>query len=108
MSDATTLFGLPGVQVERVERLADETRVVQVVTAEQTAAACPSCGVVSTSVNCERSSFTEAIAQVPPRARTTTRLRAQIGTAIGDPAAQWPRSRFHCTRKLRAITHTSF
>ncbi len=49
VSDGTTLFfGLPGVQVERVERLADGTRVVQVVTAEQTAAACPSCGVVST------------------------------------------------------------
>jgi transposase len=119
MSDGTTLlFGLPGVHVERVERLADGTRVVQVVTAEQTAAACPSCGVVSTSVKarvftrprdipygedriivrwnktrwrcredyCERSSFTEAIAQVPPRARTTTRLRTQIGTAIGDAA----------------------
>lgn len=119
MSDGTTLlFGLPGVQVERVERLADGTRVVQVVTAEQAAAACPSCGVVSTSVKarvsssprdipygedriivrwnktrwrcregyCERSSFTEAIAQVPPRARTTGRLRTAIGTAIGDAA----------------------
>jgi transposase len=51
VSDGTTLlFGLPGVQVERVERLADGTRVVQVVTAEPTAAACPACGVVSTSV----------------------------------------------------------
>ncbi len=117
MVDGTTLlFGLPGVRVERVELLADGTRMVQVVTAEQTAAACPSCGVVSTSVKarvttsprdipygqgrimlrwnktrwrcredyCERSSFTEAIAQVPPRARTTTRLRIQIGAAIGD------------------------
>lgn len=119
MSDGTTLlFGLPGVQVERVERLADGTRVVHVATAEQTAAACPSCGVVSTSVKarvstsprdipygedriivrwnktrwrcredyCERPSFTEAIAQVPPRARTTTRLRTQIGAAIGAAA----------------------
>ena len=119
MSDGTTLlFGLPGVQVERVERLADGTRVVQVATAEQTAAACPSCGVVSTSVKarvstsprdipygeeriivrwnktrwrcredyCERSSFTEAIAQVPARARTTTRLRSQVGAAIGAAA----------------------
>ena len=32
------------------------------------------------------SSFTEAIAQVPPRARTTTRLRTQIGAAVGDAA----------------------
>ena len=119
MSDGTTLlFGLPGVQVERVERLADGTRVVQVATAEQTAAACPSCGVVSTSVKArvstsprdipygeeriivrwnktrwrcredywERSSFTEAIAQVPARARTTTRLRSQVGAAIGAAA----------------------
>ena len=39
MSDGTTLlFGLPGVEVERVERLVDGTRVVAVVTAEPTAA----------------------------------------------------------------------
>ena len=119
MSDGTTLlFGLPGVRVERVERLADGTRVVHVATAEETAAACPSCGVFSTSVKgrvttspkdipygedrivvrwnktrwrcredyCERASFTETIAQVPARARTTRRLRTQIGAAIGDAA----------------------
>jgi len=119
VSDGTTLlFGLPGVQVERVERLADGARVVHVVTAEQTAAACPACGVVSTSVKarvvtsprdipygedriilrwnnirwrcredyCERGSFTEAIAQVPARARTTGRLRTAIGAAIGEAA----------------------
>ncbi|TVS82951.1 hypothetical protein [Mycobacterium helveticum] len=51
MSDGTTLlFGLPGVGVERVERLADGTRVVQVASADEAAAACPDCGVVSTSV----------------------------------------------------------
>lgn len=51
MSDATTvLFGLPGVRVERVERRANGTRVVDVTTDEPTAAACPSCGVVSISV----------------------------------------------------------
>lgn len=119
MSDGTTLlFGLPGVRVERVERRADGTRLVHVATAEESAAACPSCGVFSTSVKgrvttsprdipygedrivvrwtktrwrcredyCERSSFTEAIAQVPARARTTGRLRTQIGAAIGDAA----------------------
>ena len=119
VSDGTTLlFGLPGVRVERVERLADRTRVVHVATAQETAAVCPSCGVFSTSVKgrvttsprdipygedrivvrwnktrwrcredyCERSSFTEAIAQVPARARTTRRLRTQIGAAIGDEA----------------------
>ena len=42
MVDATTLlFGLPGLRVERVERLDDGTRVV--VTADETATACPSC-----------------------------------------------------------------
>jgi transposase len=119
VSDGTTLlFGLPGVRVERVERLADGTRVVHVATAEETAAACPSCGVFSTARKgrvttspkdlpygedriivrwnktrwrcredyCERSSFTEAITQVPARARTTRRLRTQIGAAIGDAA----------------------
>ena len=51
MSDVTTvLFGRPGVRVERVERRADGTRVVDVVTDEPAAAACPSCGVVSRSV----------------------------------------------------------
>ena len=35
---------------------------------------------------CKRSSFTEAIAQVPARARTTRRLRMQIGAGIGDAA----------------------
>jgi hypothetical protein len=51
MSDATTvLFGLPGARVERVERRADGTRVVDVVTDEPTAVACPSCGMVSRSV----------------------------------------------------------
>jgi transposase len=117
VSDGTTLlFGLPGVEVERVERRTDGIRVVHVVTADEAAAACPECGVVSTSVKervstsprdipygqdgivvrwhkirwrcwedyCARSSFTEAIAQVPPRARTTGRLRTQIGAAIGD------------------------
>jgi hypothetical protein len=47
MSDATTLlFGLLGVRVEHVERWADGTRGVHAVTASETAAACPACGVV--------------------------------------------------------------
>lgn len=51
MVDGTTLlFGLPGVRVERVEQGQDGTRVVHVVTADETAAACPGCGVVSSSV----------------------------------------------------------
>jgi transposase len=119
MTDGTTLlFGLPGVRVKRVERLTDGTRVVHVITAEETAAACPGCGVVSASVKeyvttspkdipygqdrilvrwnktrwrcgedyCERTSFTEAIAQIPARARTTTRLRTAVGSAVGEAA----------------------
>jgi transposase len=35
---------------------------------------------------CEHGSFTESIEQVPARARTTGRLRTQIGAAIGDAA----------------------
>ena len=124
MSDATTvLFGLQGVRVECVERRADGTRVVDVVTDEPTAA-CPSCGVVSTSVKgrvstsprdipygqdrivvqwnkfrwrcrgeyCERGSFTEAITQVPARARTTLRLRTAVARRSGMRPARWPRS----------------
>lgn len=104
--------------MERVERRPDGTRVVHVVTDEPSAAACPGCGVVSTSVKerattsprdvpygedpivvqwaktrwrckedyCKLGSFTEAIPQVPPRARVTGRLRTQIGAAIGEAA----------------------
>ena len=35
---------------------------------------------------CGRASFTESIPQVPPRRRTTTRLRTQIGRCVGDAA----------------------
>jgi transposase len=48
------LFGLPGVAVQRVERTTDEhgtaMRLVHVVMAAPSAAGCPECGVVSTSV----------------------------------------------------------
>ena len=55
MDHATTiLFGLPGVAVDRVERVAgeqgDDVRLVHVVTTASSAAGCPQCGVVSTSV----------------------------------------------------------
>jgi transposase len=54
-SDGTTiLFGLPGVRVREVVRAADGTRVVHVVTNDETAAACPECGVLSTSVRQRR------------------------------------------------------
>ena len=118
VDDTTMLFGLAGVRVERVACLTDGTRVVHVVTAEETAAACPGCGVLSTSVKeyvatlpkdipygadpiivqwnktrwrceedyCERKSFTEAIAEVPARARPARRLRTAMGAAIGEAA----------------------
>jgi transposase len=47
---ATLLLGIGGLAVERVELLERGARVAHVVTADETAAACPSCGVVSTSV----------------------------------------------------------
>jgi transposase len=110
------LFGLAGVRVGRVVLLPDGTREVHVQTACEDAAACPSCGVISSSVKgnvttsprdipygtrrivvlwhkrrwrcrealCPRRSFTETIGEVPAGARTTRRLRAAIGTAIGD------------------------
>jgi transposase len=54
-SDSTTiLFGLPGVRVQKVVRAADGARLVHVVTDDETAAACPKCGVLSTSVRQRR------------------------------------------------------
>ncbi|MBP2451835.1 ISL3 family transposase [Mycolicibacterium lutetiense] len=47
---ATLLFGMPGVRVVGVNHEADGARVLELVTDEETAAACPSCGVLSTSV----------------------------------------------------------
>lgn len=48
--NATVLFGLPGVRVVGVDRRSDGTRVLELATDEDTAAACPSCGIFSTSV----------------------------------------------------------
>jgi len=51
MEEGTTiLFGLPGVAVDHVEGDLDGTRTVHVVTADESAAACPVCGVFSSSV----------------------------------------------------------
>lgn len=50
MHDATTLlFGLPGLQVVNVTRRDDGARIIDAVTDEDIAGACPSCGVFSTS-----------------------------------------------------------
>lgn len=62
-SDSTTiLFGPPGVRAQRVVRAADGARVVHVVTEDEAAAACPVCGVISTSVRQRR---TDAPRDVP-------------------------------------------
>lgn len=45
--DGTKLLGLDGLAVARVEVDEDGARTVHVVTADETAAACPSCAVVS-------------------------------------------------------------
>jgi transposase len=48
--EATLLLGLDGLAVTGVERSAAGTLLVEVVTAAETAAACPTCGVISTRV----------------------------------------------------------
>jgi transposase len=55
MDEGTSiLFGLPGVAVDRVERVTGEqgetVRLVHIVTTASSAAGCPQCGVISTSV----------------------------------------------------------
>jgi transposase len=115
--DATTiLFGLPGLRVGEVERDASGARVVHVVTADASAAACPQCGTFSTSIRqrrttrprdlpygeqplavawhkvqyacreqpCPRRAFSEAIAELPPGARVTGRLRRQVGVRVAQ------------------------
>src|SRR5580698_11518692 len=59
MENGTSIrFGLPGVAVQRVERVTGDdgelVRLVHVVTAASSAAGCPRCGVVSTSVKQHR------------------------------------------------------
>jgi transposase len=48
--DATLLLDLDGLAVQSVERTASGGRLVRVVTADETAAACPACGVISVRV----------------------------------------------------------
>jgi transposase len=55
MQNATTIpFGLPGVAVDHVERISGghggAGRLVHIVTTVSSAAGCPQCGVISTSV----------------------------------------------------------
>jgi transposase len=82
MGDSTTiLFGLPGVRVQSVVRVGPG-RIVHLVTDDPTAAACPVCGVLSTSV----------------RQRRTTRPR-DIAYGLEPLAAQWHKAQFACKEK---------
>ncbi|MEU0413527.1 transposase family protein [Streptomyces griseorubiginosus] len=49
-TDTTLLLGLDGVSVIRVESLADGTRRVHLIAADEAARACPSCGVIASRV----------------------------------------------------------
>ena len=111
-SAATVLFNLPDYRVLEVVRDETGARTVTVETLG-VEAACPSCGVFTSSVHqrtlqrvrdvafdgpvvvlwdkkrwrcweiaCSRRSFTEATAQVPARARFTTRLGAAVLAAV--------------------------
>ena len=85
-SDSTTiLFGLPGVRVQKVVRAADGARVVHVVTEEETAAACPVCGVLSTSV----------------RQRRTTRPR-DLPYGEEPLAVRWHKVQYTCQERACA------
>ena len=81
--DGTTiLFGLPGVRVREVTRDPVLGRVVDVVTDDETAAACPGCGVFSTSV----------------RQRRTTRPR-DLPYGEERLAVRWHKVQYACREK---------
>jgi hypothetical protein len=54
LNDTTLLLGLDGVSVVRVERLTDGRRRVHLVTADETARACPAFGVFATRVKAQQ------------------------------------------------------
>ncbi len=84
MSDGTTiLFGLSGVAVTRVERDFDGRRTVHLRTDDVDAAACPDCGVFSTSV----------------RQRRTTRPR-DLPYGEAPLQVRWHKTQFACREKL--------
>lgn len=90
MEDGTTiLFGLPGVAVDRVEAAEDGVRTVHVVTADPAAAACPLCGVFSTSV----------------RQRRTTRPK-DVPYGEAPLVVRWHKAQYRC--REAACPRTAF
>jgi len=71
MNGTTILFGLPGVAVDCVQRDGEGARTVRVVTDDPGAAACPACGVFSTSVKQRRTTSPKDLpyGEVPLRVR---------------------------------------
>jgi transposase len=83
MNGTTILFGLPGVAVDRVVGGDDQGgRTVHVVTDDPGAAACPACGVFSTSV----------------RQRRTTRPK-DLPYGEGPLAVRWHKRQYRCRER---------
>jgi hypothetical protein len=84
--DGTTILcGLRGVRVRDVVRVANGTRVLHVLTDDETAAACPACGVFSSSV----------------RQRRTTRPR-DLPYGEERPRVRWHKVQYACREALCA------
>lgn len=78
----TILFGLPGVRVRGVEHAVDGTRTVHVLTDDETAAACPACGVFSATV----------------RQRRTTRPR-DLPYGEAPLTVRWHKTQYFCRER---------
>jgi transposase len=85
VSDGSRLLDLSGLAVDRVESDAFGGRVVHVITADETASACPSCGVLSVSL----------------KGRACTRPR-DIPYGTRGLRLIWHKRRWRCTERLCA------
>lgn len=83
VTDASRLFGLEGLAVDRVEIDAAGARVVHVVTSQVGASACPACGVISSA----------------GKGRVTTRPR-DIPYGTGRLRLVWHKRRWRCREVL--------
>lgn len=79
----TLLLGLAGVAVERVDLIGEGTRRVHVATADGTAAACPACGVLSSS----------------PKEYVTTRPK-DLPYGEARLEVRWHKRRWRCRERL--------